>query len=96
MGLIPFRIRDSYHAYYVIKYHNRTLKLRKKRGMPQLADENDLPNDAVLNRDLEMAGHGQDAVLTDLEQELLFKHQTALNHSHCEQLQLACRPPFAA
>lgn len=84
LGLIPWRIRDTYHAFYIVKYHRKTLRLRKKRGLPKLADDNDLPNDQVYNHDLEMNGHAQDAVLTDEEQALLVKHQTALSKSHSE------------
>lgn len=82
--MIPWRIRDTYHAYYIIKYHRKTLKLRQKRGLPKLADDNDLPNDQVYNHDLEISGHAQDAVLNDDEQALLVKHQTALAKSHSE------------
>jgi hypothetical protein len=84
LGLIPWRIRDTYHAFFIIKYHHKTLKLRKRRGLPKLEDENDLPNDQVYNHDLELAGHAQDAVLNDHEQTLLVKHQTALAKSHSE------------
>jgi len=56
--------------------------LRKQRGLPKLADDNDLPNDQIYNHDLELNGHAQDAVLNDEEQTLLVKHQTALSKSH--------------
>lgn len=82
LGFIPWRIMDTYHTYFIVKYHRKTLKLRKARGLPPLEDENDLPNDAALNRDLELAGRGEDAVLTDEEQALLLKHQEALHKSH--------------
>lgn len=83
MGLIPFRIRDTYNAYFVIKYHKKTLKLREKRGLPPLSDRNELPNSQMHNADLQEAGHGDEAVLSDEEQEKFTKHQIALNKSHC-------------
>lgn len=75
---------DTYHAYFIIKYHHKTLKRRKKRGLPPLSDENDLPNNMANNHDLEMAGHAQDIVLSDEEQALLAKHQAAFHKSHSE------------
>ena len=86
---------DTYHTYFIVKYHRKTLKLRKARGLPPLEDENDLPNDAALNRDLELAGRGEDAVLTDEEQALLLKHQEALHKSHSKSLVLRTRMIFA-
>lgn len=90
---------DTYHTYFIVKYHRKTLKLRKARGLPPLEDENDLPNDAALNRDLELAGRGEDAVLTDEEQALLLKHQEALHKSHSEPLPVhaegTCVPQLA-
>ncbi|KAL7007272.1 hypothetical protein EMMF5_003111 [Cystobasidiomycetes sp. EMM_F5] len=83
LGLIPFRIRDTYNAYFVIKYHKKTLKLREKRGLPPLSDRNELPNSQMHNADLQEAGHGDEAVLSDEEQEKFTKHQIALNKSHC-------------
>lgn len=47
-----------------------------------MEDANDLPNDEPYNHDLEIAGHGEDAVLTDEEQNTFIKHQNALHQSH--------------
>ena len=50
--------------------------------MPKLVDDNDLPNDAAHNADIERAGHGEDAVLTDEEQAIFLHHQLSLQKAH--------------
>lgn len=42
-GLAPFRAVDTYHMIYIAHYHRKTLKERKKMGLPRLIDHNDLP-----------------------------------------------------
>ncbi|KUJ16453.1 uncharacterized protein LY89DRAFT_586667 [Mollisia scopiformis] len=43
-GLAPFRAVDTYHMAFIAHYHRKTLKKRKKLGLPELADHNDLPD----------------------------------------------------
>ncbi|RDW80259.1 hypothetical protein BP6252_04897 [Coleophoma cylindrospora] len=43
-GLAPFRAVDTYHMIYIAYYHRKTLKQRKRFGLPELADRNDLPD----------------------------------------------------
>ena len=83
VGLIPFRAWDSYNAWFVVKYHRKSLRVRKERGLPELADINDLPNNQTTNSILLESGKAEDAVLSDEEQEIFTKHQIALNKSHC-------------
>jgi DUF2985 family protein len=56
-GLAPFRAVDTYHMAYIVYYYRKTWKLRRKLGLPELADPNDLPEqtkDAVdHNADIE-------------------------------------------
>jgi len=57
-GLAPFRAVDTYHMAYIVHYHRKTLKVRNKMGLPQLVDQNDLPDkrktdDAPCELDLE-------------------------------------------
>lgn len=42
-GLAPFRAVDTYHMIYIAHYYRKTWKLRRKLGLPDLADHNDLP-----------------------------------------------------
>lgn len=42
-GLAPFRAIDTYHMIFIAKYHYKTWNERKKRGLPELEDPNDLP-----------------------------------------------------
>ncbi|TAQ90691.1 hypothetical protein B7494_g978 [Chlorociboria aeruginascens] len=42
-GLAPFRAVDTYHMIYIAHYHRKTYKRRKKLGLPELVDQNDLP-----------------------------------------------------
>lgn len=43
-GLAPFRAVDTYHMIYIAHYHRKTLKKREKLGLPDLVDQNDLPD----------------------------------------------------
>lgn len=43
-GLAPFRAVDTYHMYFIAKYHRKTWKQRERLGLPELVDHNDLPN----------------------------------------------------
>lgn len=42
-GLAPFRAVDTYHMVYIAWYYRKTWKLRRKLGLPDLVDHNDLP-----------------------------------------------------
>jgi Protein of unknown function (DUF2985) len=42
-GLAPFRAVDTYHMIYIAHYYRKTWKLRRKLGLPDLIDPNDLP-----------------------------------------------------
>jgi len=46
IGLIPARAVDTYRAYKIWHYKRRTRLLREKAGLPQLYDEDDLPDPA--------------------------------------------------
>jgi hypothetical protein len=55
-GLAPFRAVDTYHMAYIAHYYRKTWKIRKKLGLPELEDHNDLPDvpkDVLDNGDLE-------------------------------------------
>jgi hypothetical protein len=42
-GLAPFRAVDTYHMIYIAHYYRKTWKIRRKLGLPDLIDHNDLP-----------------------------------------------------
>lgn len=42
-GLAPFRMVDTYHMIYIAHYHRVSWKKREQLGLPELADQNDLP-----------------------------------------------------
>jgi len=44
IGLMPWRIVDTYRMYKIWYYKRRTRKLRRKAGLPELYDNNDLPD----------------------------------------------------
>ncbi|CCM03162.1 uncharacterized protein FIBRA_05284 [Fibroporia radiculosa] len=44
IGLAPFRILDTYRIAKIMHYKRRTEKLRRKAGLPELYDPNDLPD----------------------------------------------------
>jgi len=44
IGLIPWRIVDTYRISWIWYYKRRTRKLRKKAGLPELYDKDDLPD----------------------------------------------------
>ncbi|KII95087.1 hypothetical protein PLICRDRAFT_33917 [Plicaturopsis crispa FD-325 SS-3] len=46
IGLIPPRLLDTYRIYKIWHYKRRTRSLRAKAGLPQLYDEDDLPDPA--------------------------------------------------
>jgi len=44
-GMAPFRAVDTYHMYFVARYHRKTWKMRRKLLLPNLKDHNDLPTE---------------------------------------------------
>jgi hypothetical protein len=44
IGLIPWRLIDTYRMIKIWYYKHRTRKLRKKAGLPELYDSDDLPD----------------------------------------------------
>ncbi|KAI0394897.1 hypothetical protein F5Y17DRAFT_425953 [Xylariaceae sp. FL0594] len=76
-GLVPFRLVDTYHMLFIIHYHRKTWKLRKKLQMAKLRDKNDLPTDPELE-----AAHDEVSVLTQAEQATLVYHQNKFAKSH--------------
>lgn len=44
VGLIPWRLRDTYRMVWIAYYQHLTWRLRKKQGLPRLADKNDVPS----------------------------------------------------
>ncbi|GAC94512.1 hypothetical protein PHSY_002084 [Pseudozyma hubeiensis SY62] len=44
VGLIPWRLRDTWRMGWIAYYQHLTWRLRKKRGLPRLQDKNDVPS----------------------------------------------------
>ncbi|EST04787.1 Protein of unknown function DUF2985 [Kalmanozyma brasiliensis GHG001] len=44
VGLIPWRLRDTWRMGWIAYYQHLTWRLRKKQGLPKLADKNDVPS----------------------------------------------------
>lgn len=47
IGLIPFRVMDTWRVYWIWHYQQKTMKLRQKAGLPELYDKNDLPDEEL-------------------------------------------------
>lgn len=60
-GLAPFRAVDTYHMIYIAHYHHLTWSLRKKRNLPKLKNENDLPVQPGIDADIESASTAEAA-----------------------------------
>ncbi|KAF8205070.1 hypothetical protein BJ912DRAFT_840380 [Pholiota molesta] len=73
IGLIPSRALDTYRIYKIWTYKRRTTKLRKKAGLPELFDVDDLP-DPVYDPNYVH-------VLTEEEQADLHRQQRKLQYS---------------
>ncbi|KAJ3896072.1 hypothetical protein GG344DRAFT_37438 [Lentinula edodes] len=73
IGFIPFRVLDTYRISKIYSYKRRTRELRAKAGLPQLFDEDDLP-DPVYDPNYVH-------VLTDEEQKDLHRQQVKFHHS---------------
>ena len=87
-GLAPFRAVDTYHMSFIAHYHHLTWSLRKKRALPKLKNENDLPdltvNENEVGIDCEAAEEklGELSVLTPPQQKKLVHHQKKFSRSH--------------
>jgi len=85
-GLAPFRAVDTYHMSFIAHYHHLTWRLRKERALPQLKNENDLPNLTINNQvDVEAACEekiGELSVLNPEQQKKLVHHQKKFSRSH--------------
>jgi hypothetical protein len=73
IGLIPFRVMDTYRVAKIWHYKRRTRQLRAKAGLPQLYDEDDLPDPAYDPNYVH--------VLTEKEQTDLHRQQIKFQHS---------------
>ncbi|CAN9323039.1 hypothetical protein CC77DRAFT_834221 [Alternaria alternata] len=83
--MFPFRIVDTYHMIWVAKYAHKTWEVRKKRGLQDLKDHNELPTMPRSNawETGEAEQEGVEApVLTAEEQKRLEYHQAKLEKSH--------------
>ncbi|KAJ7180203.1 hypothetical protein C8R43DRAFT_392654 [Mycena crocata] len=67
IGLIPSRVLDTYRIYLIWHYKRRTRMLRAKAGLPELFDEDDLPDPTYDPNYVH--------VLTDKEQKDLHRQQ---------------------
>lgn len=65
-GLAPFRAIDTYHMVYIAHYHHLTWRLRKKRNLPKLKNENDLPVQPGIDGEIE-TGSAIDAADADAD-----------------------------
>ncbi|KAJ3789499.1 hypothetical protein GGU10DRAFT_260500 [Lentinula aff. detonsa] len=73
IGFIPFRVLDTYRISKIYSYKRRTRELRARTGLPQLLDEDDLP-DPIYDPNYVH-------VLTDEEQKDLHRQQVKFHHS---------------
>lgn len=86
--MFPFRIVDTYHMIFVAKYAHKTWEVRKKKGLADLKDHNELPRQSMaIDRDDSHAQVEEEVeeelpVLTEEEQKKLEYHQAKLAKSH--------------
>ncbi|SMQ47345.1 unnamed protein product [Zymoseptoria tritici ST99CH_3D7] len=95
-GLAPFRAVDTYHMFFIARYHRITRKRREKKNLPTLVDPNDLPNRRQSATSATLPTPGEDgaddiidkeelaeySVLTPRQQQRLQYHQAKFNKSH--------------
>jgi hypothetical protein len=81
-GLAPFRAWDTYNMVFIVHYHHKTWKLRKKEALPKLENKNDLPTQREEEVGLEESKRGIYNVLTEKEQTTLQKHIDRYEKSH--------------
>lgn len=95
IGLFPWRVVDTYHMIYIAHYHYKIWNIRRKRGLPDLQDPNDLPDTdpristmldaeaaAELHKQLSEGERQEDAVLSPEQQRKLKYHQDKFAKSH--------------
>ncbi|KAG6911193.1 hypothetical protein DXG01_003060 [Tephrocybe rancida] len=73
VGLIPFRVLDTYRILWIWHYKRKTRKLRIKAGLPVLYDEDDLPNPKYDPNYVH--------VLTEKEEQFLYRQQRKFRYS---------------
>lgn len=83
-GLAPFRVVDTYHMIYIAHYHRLTWKIRQKKRLPNLENENDLPEQTAKEEDVETGRIEKEelSVLTEKQQKKLEHHQRKFCKSH--------------
>jgi hypothetical protein len=83
-GLAPFRVVDTYHMIFIAHYHHLTWKLRRKKNLPKLHDQNDLPGKQEREADTEAQKpeESEFSVLTAKQQQKLIHHQAKFSKSH--------------
>jgi len=73
IGLIPFRVFDTYRICKIWHYKRKTVRLRKAAGLPQLLDPDDLPDPQYDDKYVR--------VLSDEEQKDLHRQQMKFQYS---------------
>jgi len=73
IGLIPWRVLDTYRIWKIWRYKRKTIKIRAKAGLPQLFDADDLPNPLYDPHYVH--------VLSEAEQKDLHRQQKKFQHS---------------
>lgn len=73
IGLIPFRVLDTYRIWKIWRHKRNTIRLREQAGLPQLFDVDDLPDP--------MYDPNYVHVLTEQEQRDLHDQQSKFQHS---------------
>ena len=87
VGLIPWRVMDTYYIVRIAHYQHLTWRLRRERGMPKLADRHDIPSVArgadgqPLRMETEEHIYPPDAVLLPRQSDKLHELQTRLSKS---------------
>ena len=83
-GLAPFRAVDTYHMAFIAHYTFTTWRLRREKALPELENQNDLPEARATDGELEAAQleKGQYSVLSPSQQLRLEHHQAKFSKSH--------------
>ncbi|KAF2161218.1 hypothetical protein M409DRAFT_59223 [Zasmidium cellare ATCC 36951] len=87
-GLAPFRAVDTYHMCFIAHYHHTTWRLRREKQLPELVDQNDLPDrrrsatEAEIEDAIDKEEMAEFSVLSPKQQKRLQYHQAKFNKSH--------------
>ncbi|KAL4946291.1 hypothetical protein BDV06DRAFT_182659 [Aspergillus oleicola] len=88
-GLAPFRAVDTYHMVFIAHYTFLTWKIRRKRRLPALKDENDLPERREIQASIDIErgelpkeDEHEFSVLNRVQQAKLQHHQAKFAKSH--------------